>query len=159
MAIVVVEEITHRGNWGTWSSRGRSEGGSSSARGWRSFTEAHASLKVLEPVPVSSTSGVDEGSTGSKLGVIVPATEVVCAGIKTGVNLEFANCILRNARFICRNLGLLANQTDIFTLFQRAESVAIATTPSKSELFTRLELSIVEELAEPANTGTPVFLK
>ena len=120
MAVVIVvlaEQITHRRDWGAWSSRGRSEGGSSSAGGWRSFTEAHASLKVLEPISVSSTSGVDEGSTGSKLGIIVPATEVVCAGIKTCVDLQFADRVFGNARLVCGYLGLFPNQAYIFTLF------------------------------------------
>ena len=155
--VVIAEKITNgrsaRSPW--W----RSEGGGPCSRRWWTFAESHARLKVLEPVPVASTTRVDEGRAGSQLGVVVPATEVVCAGIEACVDLQFADRLFGNARLVCGYLRFFPNQANIFTLFQRAEPIAITTTSTKRELFARFELSVVEEFAEPANAGTPILLE
>ena len=69
----------------------------SRARVHRTLTETHACLKGLEAILVAGTPRVDKGCAGAEGQVKVPTVEVISAGGKTGIQLQFADGRLGDA--------------------------------------------------------------
>ena len=92
----------------------------SRARAHWTLAETHACLKSLEAILVSGTSRVDKGCAGAESQVEVPTVEVISAGGKTGVQLQFADGRLRDTGLSRGDFWLLADQADLLTLLAKS---------------------------------------